>query len=450
MCQTEGDPAAPALQESRVLVYEDQLEAFEKKLASLAKKAQSFGLEPPRATARAPFLFQLELITDDEVHYHRVARLISSVDQAQGEAPHIIVRAFAIDIVYPLVKLGNWRVIGMMEPYGTSTLVFPFSQDEEELRLVDAYRLQFAVGCDHCHTKRRRALGFILREDGSGRVMQVGSTCLRDFLGIDPAAALFLAKMVSSFRVDDDPDEARMSSMPRCISTLHFLTNVVFLVQRTGFVSASKARDSIPPISATYEDALALAFDLDRSHELRASYNAQYEANRAKAQEVLDWAKAQPDDPTNSFAMNLKAIVSEDLLSLRNTRYAATAAAAVPTFERANAAKREAALRIPSRHFGAEGEKIERELTLKHRAAVDGMYGTQFILSFVDEEHRVFVWKTASPPQDLCDVRATGRTFLVKCTIKKHGVYREVLQTEVSRLKILAVIREASQEALAA
>jgi hypothetical protein len=42
--------------------------------------------------------------------------------------------------------------------------------------------------CDHCRLRRRRAATFVVWHAATGRVRQVGTGCLRDFLGGHPAA----------------------------------------------------------------------------------------------------------------------------------------------------------------------------------------------------------------------------------------------------------------------
>ena len=51
------------------------------------------------------------------------------------------------------------------------------------------------ISCDHCGWKRNRNHSVLLREIETGKHIQVGSTCVKDFFGIDPSGFMFMASI---------------------------------------------------------------------------------------------------------------------------------------------------------------------------------------------------------------------------------------------------------------
>jgi hypothetical protein len=376
--------------------------------------------------------FQVREITDDWGKTFVQCEAIASPDKAQGELPHVVVKALEFSILYPIVRLGNWRVIGMMEALEAGTLLFGFSRDEGNEQLLEAWRGK-PIGCDHCHAKRKRALGFILQDEETGELCQVGSTCLKDYTGIDPAAALFLAKLHGSFSAMDEDFGERMQHSAPGVSTLQYLEQVAYCIHRAGFISASKARDE--GVSATYEDAVGIMSELEQSSTLREAYLAVRDACREKAAAVHAWILAQSEASLDTYGRNVQIVLAQEALSLRERRQLALAASAFSFYERAHREKGPA--KAPSEHFGQAGDKVTNRLRLLRRSAVETPYGMSFFFTFEDEEQRIVSWKTSSPPNELSWADSIGKLFEASFRIKGHSFWRDTPQTDVTHLKFL-------------
>ena len=89
-----------------------------------------------------------------------------------------------------------------------------------------------------------------------------------------------------------------------------------------------------------------------------------------------------------------------------------------------------------SSHVGAVGDKIEIKAELSSVHWYDSHIAyrtiTNWIYSFKDEAGNIFVWKT----QKCIDEKA-GDHVILKGTIKAHGEYRGIKQTELIRCKIM-------------
>ncbi len=423
------------LQESFVIIYDGQMGEFEKSLAKLNTKAAKYKLDPIEIVSRKPRLFQQVTEVDDRGRVFYASHAIASPSQARGERPHVLVRATQIDLRFPVVKLAGWRVIGMMEPLQAGTLLFAFSHEASDAQLLEPYRMK-PIGCDHCGSKRKRSLGFVLQEEATGKVAQVGSTCLKDYTGLDPAALLFLARLAGRL-LSDEGDEGRFGRGRRSRPTLEYLADVVFCAQSHGFFSVGKARDA--GVEPTYSEALTLDHALQHDKELAAKYRASQDACQEQARQILDWVQALPEDSADAFATNVAIVLSQELLDLSERRQLATAAAAWSLYRKAQAPA-EAAQTVPSTHLGSVGDKLKTTLKLLRSTSFDTAYGVLFILVFEDAQHRIVVWKTGSPPQTLTAVDSVGACFSAQFRIKAHSDYKGTLQTEVTHLKVLELL----------
>ncbi|CAM5334799.1 hypothetical protein SSTU70S_04926 [Stutzerimonas stutzeri] len=325
------------------------------------------------------------------------------------------------------MKLGNWRVIGKLEAVQGGKLAFAVSQEAADVAKLTA-AIDEPLCCEHCNTKRNRKDGFLLRDNENGDYKQVGSTCLEDFTGINPAAALFLAQMSSVVRLaEEDFEEFSGSGRINAVETREFLADVSFLASASGFVSAGKARETgwMP----TYQAVGALNLSLQQDHELEKRYWAQREEHRAKADAIREWAAARPAATT--FDHNVKLLLAWNAIET-DSKHLAFAAAAYPMLSRLTQAsgcccEEEQPCRSQGRQDDSgtdrgPGDPNRNPIRLL-RYRVDA-----------DESGNIFKWKASNCPE----IRqgGEGKTMEAAFTIKGHDDYNGIAQTAVTRLSV--------------
>ena len=417
--------AATGRNDSVVLVEPSQLPIFEKRLAALNKKARTFGLEP------------IKIVETQDVLYERVHeevgrdgdRLLTYLRPvSDGQTTDNPVMLKRIEIEYPEIKLGNWRVVGKFEAVEGGNLSFAVSPDADDLAAIAA-RVEHPLGCEHCQTHRKRKDGYVLRDASNGEYKQVGSSCLEDFTGIDPAAALFLARMADVVRVaEGELEEFGRSSRVNAISTRRYLADVSFISENVGFVSSAKARDTGE--SPTYSDALAITEFLEDDHALQERYNAQFERHAATADAVRAWVASRPEE--SSFDRNVKLLLQADAIA-RDRKHLAFAAAAVAMYTRSLAATSEA--RKPSEHVGTPGQKMTATLTVERVIGLQTFYGDADLVLLTDESGNRLKWKTSACPDEIRN-GGVGRSMEASFKIKEHDDYKGSAQTTVTHLKV--------------
>ncbi|MEM8515133.1 hypothetical protein RCH14_004493 [Massilia sp. MP_M2] len=425
--ESAAEGSTSSLDNSVILLEGFQLAAFQKRLDSLNKKAKAFGLEPIR------------ILASEEVEYMRLRqfegrdneRMVVSLvpwkpanDPLDDEPPVILTK---VRIEYPIVKLGQWQVVGKLEAIEGGNLTFSVTQDEED-RAVVRDSAEHPIQCDHCKTKRKRKDGFILRDENNDKYMQVGGNCLEDFTGIDPGAALFLARMHTMFNMaSDELDEFASSGRVNAVETDRYLAAVSFLTSHYGFVSASKARET--GMTATYEDARQLGHMLQQSPKLMAMYVDERERHMEIASTVREWMANKPAD--NDFDRNAKLLLARDAIST-DRKHLAFAAATVATYNRHVGKQAEA--KQPSEHVGQKGEKMERILRIDRIIDINTAFGVSRLVMMTDEAGNKFKWKTGACPYDIS--KGEGKSMVAAFKVKEHDDYKGVAQTAVTHLKV--------------
>jgi hypothetical protein len=229
--------------------------------------------------------------------------------------------------------LAGWHLAAIIDHRGRSPALRAVSEHGEQLA-AEAYRM---ARCEHCGMRRRRAETFIVVHVGSGRRRQVGSGCLRDFLGgHDPERACRQAEYLARARgalagaerqhVDHDrAEEPRLEP---------FGAAVAHVVRRHGWVSYAQARRDGRRASA---DA-ALASDVVPD-----------EGDRALAAGALRWARTLLPTKTAPTRFERAAAVITDGMTLDH-RQRGIVAAIIGVYRRQ---------RARSRHLGQPGAPLE-------------------------------------------------------------------------------------------
>lgn len=221
---------------------------------------------------------------------------------------------------------GGWSLVGVIDFAAADTpLVFEL-EDGLALRdgVIDPSR------CDACGVARRRATSYAVRS-ADGELAVVGSTCVRDFLGIDPASLLWLAEAVGS-AADDEFYSGGGSD--DSVPTEVFVSAARAAVLAAGWVKASDWDRRPTKVLAT--DVL-FARRVEGDDELIEARRLFGPETSAFAAEAIAWAAAI--DPKSDFDENLKAVAASETVGRRGYGIAAYLPVAYARFLDAEAVK---------------------------------------------------------------------------------------------------------------
>ena len=319
--------------------------------------------------------------------------------------------------------LGGYEVVAKLEAHGNENMVYAYSDMPNEYRT--------RMECDHCKQNRYRVHTYILF-DGSD-YFQVGSSCLKDFLSVDPQRIL---QIYSHMDFLSDPDSLGSSQ------DWYEAKEVVALVVHW----MNDMSKSFISRGATFGKDMASTSDYISKQMwpnplMKDDLWTVTKENYTEAQKAIDYFASLPATDSD-YLHNLSVIANSDIIKDKQFGLAVSMYSAylrqlqieTRNKKHANALADEQA---NSSHIGAVGDKVEVTVTLEHHFSFEGAYGWIDILKFKDDSGNILVWYASNATSlvsgNLKD--AYGRKFNVRATVKAHDIYKGTKQTKVIRVK---------------
>jgi hypothetical protein len=319
-----------------------------------------------------------------------------------------VTREFIVDGIAP--KMAGWSFIATLSWDGETLVTRTVPGFDGR---IDACSVR-PGDCDHCHTIRQRYDTYLVERE-TGERKQVGSSCIKDFLGHP-----FQPSWLSSGGDLDTMEE----SFGRGRAYLDAQTEDV-LTEAHGWISRDKAEiEHRNPSSWLLRDLL-----FSTSPEARKARQklAPADDHRALAAKVREWARGV-DDTSSEYLANIKRLAGAEVITERN---AGMLGSAVAAYNREMQARAEREARPASQWMGQPKDKITVQATVRSDTPVEGDWGIRHRYGFLTREGNWVTW-WASSSQGL----EVGREVTLTGTVKGHEEYREVKSTVLTRCKI--------------
>lgn len=343
----------------------------------------------------------------------------------------------------------NYIFLGTVKFQDGIKQVFVKDENYKEY-FMEKFRENF---CDHCGTKRKnRKAYYLFLEEETGKVYQIGSTCAKEFFGIDSTA--FLEAYGNTFLIDYDGCEEDLKDFTRGAMTADYKTVATFLDYATnGFLKWNKKSGFVDPDAPIYEHPTTEAVrtliqaDIDNPTGLMMREPRAYEGPNCgllSLNEVLAFWQAKYDQEESSFAYNclnaIKAGYAANL-SLGTFCYAIFAAynAKVRALQEKEAAGK---TYVPCAHEVGKRVDVKGKVTAI-REFVSTIPGTENyynryqgeeiekrIVDFTEENGTLYHFTTSA--KTFFKVEA-GDEISMRCTIGETKPYKGVPYTHVSR-----------------
>jgi len=314
------------------------------------------------------------------------------------------------------IKIGNYTLVGIIQHISeTESLIISC---DDNIKLPDKF-YSAKSNCEHCNTYRQRNNTFVCYDGYT--FIQVGSSCLKDFLGhLSPedivAKASFIYEAISTI---DGFENLEDFSLSKTFLLRRILAITDAVINKFGWTSKSKAFESNTTATAD------IVFDYSTNGDVDSSITVTDE-NYTKATKVIEWAENLSDEQccNSDYLHNIRVIARSGFVTKKIMGYACSILAA---YEREQQNK----IVADSKHFGTIGEKFKLLLTFKKKFTFDSTFGTTRIYLFTDCYNNQFVWKTTT----YVDLQE-DTSYQVSGSIKDHIVYNNKNQTVITRCKI--------------
>lgn len=336
-------------------------------------------------------------------------------------------------------KYAGWTFVATIDWVGNDAVIKKVNGLED----IDTTAVRATLvpnGCDHCNAARDRNETYLLRHE-DGAFKQVGSTCLRDFLGVQVNLSLI------GYNPYSDCDSTNRYA-PEFFTTLGALEDTLALVRAYGWVSAGAAYND--PSKTSTKDRLIEAYKDHRTtvagrrtagQEYRDAIVANHrEDDAATAEAVLAWVRS--DAVGNSdYAQNLRAAVGTEPRTPVETfrfEHLGIVISAVTGYQRwveKNAAKETERTQFAASEFvGAEKERLRNlRLTVRSSRWVDSQFGSSLLVLLHDEAGNAFKTFASNPSRAL---ETAGAVVVLDGTVKKHETYNGLKSTVLTRCSV--------------
>ena len=321
------------------------------------------------------------------------------------------------------VRILGYKFVGRLDhnvdPTGASNIVYTMPGEE----LTPAQR-SAPARCEHCGYQRKRKDTYFFREDHHDTMIQVGRTCLGDFMGHDPKKLLlraqFITKIIDTVRDAGQGGKAYLTDR-RWVDLETYLSYVVDAIETNGWTSGKEAFNDPNKMSTRHQAANAM-FRWPAPAPEEAPTADQIET----AGKVIEYVKTL--DPTQSdFQFNL---VQMSKLQTIDWKATGMAAAMVYAYNKAQAPATTTAPKKDysgSVYVGDLGDRLERKVTILSSTPKEGQFGSYNVTRMLGEDGNVYVsFGKFYADQD--------HTLTVRGTVVDHHEFNNAKQTKLNRV----------------
>lgn len=315
----------------------------------------------------------------------------------------------------PVVE--GWKIAGSIDYTAGFNVLKAFEE------VPDVYR-DCTPFCDHCSTRRVKKKTVLIKNEQSGEIMQVGTSCLKDFLNTSVADEIYFCNFWTDLQDNIGNDEYFGGRDENVLEVDSALYVAAMMVRNFGFVS-TKSYDLTS--TALRISIFLFGSSKDREEMLR-EIKFDDEADITRAKQVKEWVLENQSN--NDFFHNLKGFMGQEYM---NPRYISYVAGALSAHEKYLGRVNEY-VELKNEHLPGVSvkDRVELSLTVKRVTPTEGFYGTTYVHTFHDAEGRTVTWFGSKKlPVD------TGETVSVKATIKGFGEYNGRKQTSVTRVALV-------------
>jgi hypothetical protein len=310
----------------------------------------------------------------------------------------------------PEPKLAGWEFVARIDHANEAGNIVRTTDVRE---LPEEYRTSEPV-CDHCGHKRRRRDTFVVFNEAEG-FRQVGSSCLKDFLGHGEAdkwakMAELIASLGELKRMAWNKGEDGSSLIDhRWIGTEMFLQLCAESVLDRGWTSKKQAKETGG--KSTADDVFA------RMHQQLPIVS---EGARNLAIAARDWA-SELDGDLSDYEHNIRVVALAEAIEPRSIGIAASIVGSYYARMRPKGAS--------STFQGVKGQKMEIEVTVDEVRTLEFSY----LHKMRDGHGNRFTWFATKPALK----SHVGKTIKIRGTVKDHNEFKGNKSTVLTRVKAL-------------
>lgn len=344
-----------------------------------------------------------------------------------------------INIETPVLKHKGWSYIGTIKKESVESgekqvnMLYSLGEGEEIAKYKD---LEY-FHCDHCNTKHWRNVTNVFRNE-EGKEIMIGTACSKEYFGIDVHAQLsnLLGLYPKIKGLCEDFEMSFGGGWSKGLDKELFCSLVYGIITKEKrYVSKSSVDEYSNDIPTSSIVSYLMSSTLKKEEIENNQREIKNICESLKDRDIYKEVRAYWDNKEDDsiFALNVKhnfklIEAKEGLLAYAVWEY-------MREVEDFTGKKKFEERKKKSGYIGEVGTKIlGKEVVITNFYSFDSQYGTIFIVSMIDDDDNVIIWKTSSPVGEK-DERRTIKTAI----IKDHKEYNGIKQTIVKNLKFLPI-----------
>ena len=318
-------------------------------------------------------------------------------------------------------QLNEWKVLARKSLIDNSVVIDVFENSSS----ISSFRND-NFSCDHCSTNRSRKVVFIIFNQNSGEVKQVGKACLKDFTGESITEFLKEVDSVQSlFEFDNISDSIGYFDLVDFFAKVNRLVKKGLPYKNKSFLNDSTVKKAFESYS---QDNLPIS-----------------EEEQEESRKIMKWFIESNKNSDKDFILNAVSIIqdfmdSERSVSIRSLYRIAFVPYSYKTFSDKQKAYK-ANLEVNNFKGGYLEGNIGDKFILKCKLISVKSFsrfsyhfnddGISYIYTFIDEFGHKLIWITSKENYILKDKE--NQIFNVKGFIKKFSKFNGIEQTEIIR-----------------
>lgn len=352
-------------------------------------------------------------------------RVVIERDTAIGKVEEI---RYETRIIGEPPAYNGWRLIASLEFLSSGVIV----KTVPGVNKVDRSLIEQGK-CDHCGHKRDRVKAYlVLSEDG--KQLQVGSTCLKDFIGWDT-----FPKFMFTDDVSDEIDGFLSGGFwPASYTVRSVLAAAWATIKLDGYVRAG-SYDNVPTKVTTMD---ILNPPLKREREIRAKYGALAEESYDIAQKTIDFILSDEFAGDNEYVLNMKVAIAADFVTSKQFGLIVSAPQTWARYQERSLIRQREKSEVVNEWVGEDpkarkesGEKAERitvNVRVKSVRYIEGFYGSTVLYTLLADTGHVFKWFASN---EVLGDEPTTEFFALTGSIKEWDEFNGMRSTVLTRCK---------------
>ncbi len=397
-----------------VWVLTSKLSAFSKEVAKLTRKAQKIGCDLPSITITDEVKFEKSYSTAKRLTTFSVNSFTKVI--VQGEAPVLTDWTVVAEIQHKKTTAGYENIV-------SSAL----HTEHQHGKFGDVDSVSLQPACEHCNIKRVRKTTYLLQHNLSKEIVQIGSTCIDDFVRSASMAQIKVYFSYASFIENAIHAGAKEHEYEYAAMDLSTFTQLCGLViSEKGFVSKSTAEHE--GLQSTASIIMSVLHDdvVQNKTPFTPEAIAAFDAK-----DIYDYLTVTlKNQEINNFTLNVLNAIKGDLVNIENRYTMAVLIGAIGHYINKRE-KDKNKIEFKKETVGLVGGRLTFTLTLLAEYVSETNFGYKTTYIFKDDLERRFKWVNWSAPRSDMII---GHRYNIKGTISNHETDK-IPTTVINRCK---------------